>query len=88
MEQMSSTFIEQGVVMDKHISSFEVPPASFQPVDIISALVLVPVYYERILVPAFIRFTGISNGITHLQRKGVQGAYRIHVPNVLCTMSP
>ncbi|RCV44976.1 hypothetical protein SETIT_9G416800v2 [Setaria italica] len=48
LEQMSSTFIEQGMVMDKHIGSFEIPAASFQSVDIRSVLVLVPVH-ERIL---------------------------------------
>ncbi|CAL4922465.1 unnamed protein product [Urochloa decumbens] len=70
LDQMSSTFIEQGMVMDKYIGSFEIPAASFQSVDVIAVLVLVPVY-DRILVPVFRRFTGMSNGITPLQRMGV-----------------
>ncbi|XP_025797717.1 protein NRT1/ PTR FAMILY 8.3-like [Panicum hallii] len=68
--QMFSTFIEQGMVMDKHIGSFAIPAASFQSVDVITVLALVPVY-ERILVPVFRKFTGMANGITPLQRMGV-----------------
>lgn len=70
LEQMYSTFVEQGMVMDKHIGSFEIPAASFQCVDVITVLVLVPVY-ERILVPVFRRFTGMPSGITPLQRMGI-----------------
>ncbi|KAF8683990.1 hypothetical protein HU200_044940 [Digitaria exilis] len=70
MEQMFSTFVEQGMVMDKRIGSFEIPAASFQSVDVITILVLVPVY-ERILVPVFRRFTGMENGVTPLQRMGI-----------------
>lgn len=70
MEQMFSTFVEQGMVMDKHIGSFEIPAASFQSVDVITVLVLVPAY-QRILVPVFRRFTGMENGITPLQRMGI-----------------
>ncbi|PAN50707.1 hypothetical protein PAHAL_9G539600 [Panicum hallii] len=70
LAQMFSTFIEQGMVMDKHIGSFEIPAASFQSVDVVAVLVLVPVY-ERILVPVFKKFTGMANGITPLQRMGI-----------------
>jgi peptide/histidine transporter 3/4 len=70
LAQMSSTFIEQGMVMDKYIGSFEVPAASFQSVDVIAVLVLVPLY-DRILVPVFRKFTGMANGITCLQRMGI-----------------
>ncbi|KAL6867534.1 hypothetical protein ACP4OV_015558 [Aristida adscensionis] len=70
LEQMFSTFVEQGMLMDKHIGSFEIPPASFQSIDVIAVLVLVPVY-ERILVPVFRKFTGMANGITMLQRLGI-----------------
>jgi solute carrier family 15 (peptide/histidine transporter), member 3/4 len=48
LTQMFSTFIEQGMIMDKHIGSFEIPPASFQYVEVISFLALVPIY-ERSL---------------------------------------
>ncbi|CAL4938442.1 unnamed protein product [Urochloa decumbens] len=69
MAQMFSTFIEQGMVMDKHIGSLEIPAASFQSVDVVAVLVLVPVY-ERILVPLSRKFTGSAKGITPLQRMG------------------
>jgi peptide/histidine transporter 3/4 len=70
LAQMFSTFIEQGMIMDKHIGSFEIPAASFQSVDVIAVLTLVPVY-ERILIPVFRKFTGMANGITSLQRMGI-----------------
>lgn len=70
LEHMFSTFIEQGMVMEKHIGSFEIPAASFQSVDVIAVLILVPVY-ERVLVPVLRKFTGRTNGITPLQRMGI-----------------
>uniref|UniRef100_A0A0A8YXF0 Peptide transporter n=1 Tax=Arundo donax TaxID=35708 RepID=A0A0A8YXF0_ARUDO len=70
LEQMYSTFVEQGMVMDKRIGSFEIPAASFQSVDVIAVLVLLPVY-ERVLVPVFRKFTGTANGIMPLQRMGI-----------------
>jgi solute carrier family 15 (peptide/histidine transporter), member 3/4 len=70
LTQMFSTFIEQGMIMDKHIGSFEIPPASFQYVEVISFLALVPIY-ERILVPILRKFTGMVNGITPLHRIGI-----------------
>ncbi|KAL6867536.1 hypothetical protein ACP4OV_015560 [Aristida adscensionis] len=70
LDQMFSTFVEQGTVMDRHIGSFEIPTASFQCIDVIAVLSLVPVY-ERIIVPTFRKFTGMANGITPLQRIGI-----------------
>jgi len=61
LAQMSSTFIEQGMVMDRHVGSLEIPAASFQSVDIIAVLALVPIY-EKILVPVFRKFTGMAKG--------------------------
>ncbi|XP_024312584.1 protein NRT1/ PTR FAMILY 8.3 isoform X2 [Brachypodium distachyon] len=69
-EHMFSTFVEQGMVMDKHIGSFEIPAASFQSIDTITVIMLVPVY-ERVLVPVLRKFTGRPNGITSLQRIGI-----------------
>ncbi|VAI81333.1 unnamed protein product [Triticum turgidum subsp. durum] len=69
-EQMSSTFVEQGMAMDKHIGSFEIPAASFQCVDTITVIVLVPIY-ERLIVPVIRKFTGRANGITSPQRIGI-----------------
>jgi peptide/histidine transporter 3/4 len=59
LAQMFSTFIEQGMVMDKHIGSFEIPAASFQSVDVIAVLALIPVY-DRFLIPVFRKFTGMG----------------------------
>uniref|UniRef100_A0ACD5X0H1 Uncharacterized protein n=1 Tax=Avena sativa TaxID=4498 RepID=A0ACD5X0H1_AVESA len=69
-EQMFSTFVEQGTAMERHIGSFEIPAASFQCVDTIAVIMLVPVY-ERVLVPVFRKFTGRPNGITTPQRIGI-----------------
>ncbi|XP_048546645.1 protein NRT1/ PTR FAMILY 8.3-like [Triticum urartu] len=69
-EQMSSTFVEQGMAMDKHIGSFEIPAASFQCVDTITVVVLVSIY-ERLIVPVIRKFTGRANGITSPQRIGI-----------------
>ncbi|GJN30812.1 hypothetical protein PR202_gb19149 [Eleusine coracana subsp. coracana] len=44
--------------------------ASFQSVEVITVLALVPTY-ERILVPILRKFTGMANGITPLQRIGM-----------------
>jgi peptide/histidine transporter 3/4 len=38
---MFSTFIEQGMVMEKHLGSFEIPAASFQSVAVIAVLLLI-----------------------------------------------
>ncbi|KAL6660141.1 hypothetical protein ACP70R_002263 [Stipagrostis hirtigluma subsp. patula] len=62
------------MVMDKHIGSFEIPAASFQSVDVLAVLILVPVY-ETILVPVLRKFTGTANGITPLQRMGISLAF-------------
>ncbi|KAL6648498.1 hypothetical protein ACP70R_012722 [Stipagrostis hirtigluma subsp. patula] len=70
LAQMFSTFVEQGMLMDKHIGSFEIPAASFQSVDVVAVLALVPAY-ERIFVPVSRKFTGTANGITSLQRMGI-----------------
>lgn len=69
-EHMFSTFIEQGMVMEKHFGSFEIPAASFQSVEVVTALLLIP-FYGRVLVAVFRYFTGRTNGITPLQRMGV-----------------
>ncbi|XP_006649698.1 protein NRT1/ PTR FAMILY 8.3-like [Oryza brachyantha] len=70
LDQMFATFVEQGMVMEKHVGSFEIPAASFQSIDVIAVLALVPVY-ERVLVRVFRKFTGRANGITPLQRMGI-----------------
>ena len=69
-EHMFSTFVEQGMAMERHIGSFEIPAASFQSIDTITVIILVPVY-EKVLVPIFRRFTSRANGITTTQRIGI-----------------
>ncbi|KAJ4974738.1 hypothetical protein NE237_007912 [Protea cynaroides] len=54
--QMSTLFVEQGMVMDTSIGSFTIPPASLLTFDIISVIVWVPMY-DRFLVPLARKFT-------------------------------
>uniref|UniRef100_A0ACD6AEW7 Uncharacterized protein n=1 Tax=Avena sativa TaxID=4498 RepID=A0ACD6AEW7_AVESA len=68
--QMFSTFVEQAMAMERHVGSFEIPAASFQSVNTISVIILVPVY-ERVLIPVLRKFTGRANGITTPQRIGI-----------------
>ncbi|EMS65533.1 Peptide transporter PTR2 [Triticum urartu] len=69
-EQMFSTFVEQGMTMEKHVGSFEIPAASFQSIDTLTVIMLVPIY-ERVLVPVIRKFTGRANGISSPQRIGI-----------------
>ncbi|KAF8684316.1 hypothetical protein HU200_044368 [Digitaria exilis] len=68
--QNSSMFIEQGMVLDKRIGSFNIPPASLSTFDVISVMVWVPLY-DRILVPIARKFTGREKGFSELQRMGI-----------------
>nr|BAJ90303.1 predicted protein [Hordeum vulgare subsp. vulgare] len=67
--QVSSTFVEQGRAMDAIVGSVRVPPASMSTFDIITIIVLVPLY-DRVFVPAARRLTGREKGISELQRIG------------------
>lgn len=68
--QLSTMFIEQGMVLDKLVGSFTVPPASLSTFDIISVIIWVPIY-DRVLVPIARRFTGKERGFSELQRMGI-----------------
>lgn len=68
--QNSSMFIEQGMVLDKRIGSFNIPPASLSTFDVISVMVWVPLY-DRTLVPIARKFTGREKGFSELQRMGI-----------------
>ncbi|KAG9456766.1 hypothetical protein H6P81_001274 [Aristolochia fimbriata] len=68
--QLSTFFISQGMLMDRKIGSFTIPPGSVPVFAAINALILVPVY-EGLIVPALRRYTGHRRGITSLQRMGV-----------------
>ncbi|CAL4938439.1 unnamed protein product [Urochloa decumbens] len=70
LAQFSSTFLEQGRSMNKHVvGAFSVPPASLASFDAVSVLIWVPVY-DRVLVPVARRLTGNPRGISELQRFG------------------
>uniref|UniRef100_A0ACD5UVQ1 Uncharacterized protein n=1 Tax=Avena sativa TaxID=4498 RepID=A0ACD5UVQ1_AVESA len=68
--QMSSTLVEQGIVMDNRVGAFTVPPAAMSTFDIVSVVVFVPVY-DAVLVPLARRVTGEDRGLTQLQRIGI-----------------
>ncbi|KAI0498947.1 hypothetical protein KFK09_019845 [Dendrobium nobile] len=68
--QMSTMFVEQGMVLDTTIGSFTIPPASLSTFDVISVIVWVPVY-DSILVPIVRRITGKERGFSELQRMGI-----------------
>ncbi|XP_062210487.1 protein NRT1/ PTR FAMILY 8.3-like [Phragmites australis] len=68
--QNSSMFVEQGMVLDKRIGSFNIPPASLSTFDVISVIIWVPLY-DRILVPIARKFTGKEKGFSELQRIGI-----------------
>ncbi|KAI7756917.1 hypothetical protein M8C21_016911 [Ambrosia artemisiifolia] len=68
--QMSTMFVEQGMMMDTRIGSFTIPAASLSTFDVISVIFWVPVY-DRILVPIARKFTNQGRGFTELQRMGI-----------------
>ena len=68
--QMSSTFIEQGAMMDNRVGPFTVPPASLSTFDTTSVMVCIPIY-DAVLVPLARRATGKERGLSQLQRLGV-----------------
>ncbi|KAK4789996.1 hypothetical protein SAY86_017300 [Trapa natans] len=68
--QMSTMFVEQGMMMDTTIGPFTIPPASLSTFDVISVIFWVPVY-DRIIVPLARRLTGKERGFSELQRMGM-----------------
>ncbi|XVF43489.1 hypothetical protein PTKIN_Ptkin02bG0044100 [Pterospermum kingtungense] len=68
--QMSTMFVEQGMMMDTSIGSFTIPPASLSTFDVISVIFWVPIY-DRIIVPIARKFTGKERGFSELQRMGI-----------------
>ncbi|KAM7487843.1 hypothetical protein LguiB_025327 [Lonicera macranthoides] len=68
--QMSTMFVEQGLMMDTKVGSFTIPAASLSSFDVISVIFWVPVY-DRILVPIARKFTGKGRGFSELQRMGI-----------------
>ncbi|KAL2233219.1 UNVERIFIED_CONTAM: Protein NRT1/ PTR FAMILY 8.3, partial [Sesamum indicum] len=68
--QMSTMFVEQGMVMDTSIGSFTIPAASLSTFDVISVIFWVPVY-DKVLVPIARKLTGKERGFSELQRMGI-----------------
>ncbi|KAK8314394.1 hypothetical protein V6Z12_D01G168700 [Gossypium hirsutum] len=68
--QMSTMFVEQGMMMDTKIGSFTIPPASLSTFDVISVIFWVPIY-DRIIVPIARKFTRKERGFSELQRMGI-----------------
>ncbi|XP_047330166.1 protein NRT1/ PTR FAMILY 8.3 [Impatiens glandulifera] len=68
--QMSTMFVEQGMMMDTTVGSFTIPAASLSTFDVISVIFWVPVY-DRFLVPIARKFTGNERGFSELQRMGI-----------------
>lgn len=68
--QMSTMFVEQGMLLDTKIDSLTIPPASLSSFDVGSVVLWVPLY-DRILVPLARKITGKQRGITQLQRMGI-----------------
>ncbi|KAL5995455.1 hypothetical protein ACLOJK_025517 [Asimina triloba] len=68
--QMSTMFVEQGMVLDTTLGSFTIPPASLSTFDVISVIIWVPLY-DRVLVPVARKFTGKERGFSELQRMGI-----------------
>ncbi|XP_057417831.1 protein NRT1/ PTR FAMILY 8.3-like [Lotus japonicus] len=79
--QMSTLFVEQGMMMDTSIGSFNLPPASLATFDVMSVVLWVPVY-DRILVPIARKFTSKESGFSVFQRMGIG-----HFISVLCMSS-
>ncbi|XP_031111070.1 protein NRT1/ PTR FAMILY 5.4 [Ipomoea triloba] len=67
--QHGTFFTKQAATLDRSLGSFHFPPASFQVVTSTTILISVALY-DRLLVPAARRLTGVPSGITVLQRIG------------------
>ncbi|XVE76453.1 hypothetical protein DITRI_Ditri12bG0173900 [Diplodiscus trichospermus] len=68
--QTSTFFIKQGVIMNRNIGDFQIPPASIFALAAIGLIISVTIY-EKLLVPALRKATGNERGINILQRIGI-----------------
>lgn len=75
--QVSTFFIKQGSVMDRHMGPhFEFPPASIFALSALAMIATVAVY-DKVLVPYLRRATGGERGISILRRIGIGMAFAI-----------
>ncbi|KAM7487953.1 hypothetical protein LguiB_025437 [Lonicera macranthoides] len=70
LAQLQTVSVQQGVLMNTKIGSFNVPSASIPVIPLVFMSLLIPIY-QFTFVPFIRKFTGHPNGITHLQRVGV-----------------
>ncbi|KAK1309396.1 putative nitrite transporter [Acorus calamus] len=70
--QQSTFSLQQARTMERHVgrSSFLIPPGSMSVFTILSMLFTITVY-DRLLIPAARRLTGLDRGISFLKRMGV-----------------
>ncbi|XP_047318618.1 protein NRT1/ PTR FAMILY 2.13 [Impatiens glandulifera] len=69
--QQATFTISQALKMDRHLGpKFEIPPGTLIVISMITVGIWVP-FYDRVVVPALRKVTGIENGITLLQRIGI-----------------
>lgn len=68
--QMSTMFVEQGMLMDSKVGYFTIPPASPSRFDGISVFCWVPIY-DRVVVSIVRKFTGKEWGFSGLQLMGI-----------------
>ncbi|CAM0943539.1 unnamed protein product [Alopecurus aequalis] len=68
--QSSTFFTKQAATLDRRVGhGLQVPPAALQSFISVTIVILMPVY-DRIIVPLARRYTGVSSGVTLLQRIG------------------
>ncbi|KAK9146192.1 hypothetical protein Sjap_006095 [Stephania japonica] len=68
--QANTLFVKQGTILDKHIGSFEIPPASLHVFLTILILISIAIY-DCFFVKVMKKWTRNPRGITLLQRMGV-----------------
>ncbi|VAH88547.1 unnamed protein product [Triticum turgidum subsp. durum] len=62
--------VTQGMVLDKRVGSFDIPPASLFTFNGISVMIWIAIY-DRVLIPIARKFTGREKGFSELQRMGI-----------------
>ncbi|XP_058727651.1 protein NRT1/ PTR FAMILY 4.4-like [Vicia villosa] len=71
LAQLQTFSVQQGSVMDTHITkSFRIPSASLQAIPFVLLILIVPLY-DTLFVPFARKITGRKSGISPLQRIGV-----------------
>ncbi|KAK9678303.1 hypothetical protein RND81_11G202300 [Saponaria officinalis] len=82
--QMSTMFVEQGMVMDRKLGSYTIPAASLSTFEITSILLWI-ILYEKAIMPIVRKFTSKETGFTNLQRMGI-GLFLSMLPMVAAAL--